>query len=296
MSTIGTMTAREALGQYLHLQLDTLLDSRRRAIRAETDAAHRMRVTIRRFRKTFGNYRPLLQSAATAEMRKPLAWLSDELGTVRELEMIRIRLEGDLHGLDVGAVPIWFTDLRVEEESASERLSSILEGEDVSLIVGGLTALVTQYESRVDDSMGAELIPRVVIRAVGRVAKRCEEAGRPCRQMERRHVLHRARKATTRARYAAEVAIPMMGEVASETATYLHHVQDALGGYRDSQLALSRLEGVRQRNYSERDEVLTRVVAAEKSAARDALHQLHALNTEAPACLLALISGPVLEG
>jgi CHAD domain-containing protein len=194
-----------------------------RALRTEAlgavQAVHDARVAVRRVRSVVRVFPELSEDDVACRLR---AW-SDRLGAVREAQVLEQTLRS--------ACPAQLWDA-VAPRAATERAAALSElGEDL---------LSAEHRRLLDDLEALALRPKS-----GRLHKR-RRVGRAVRAAARRlgaaaeepELLHRARKAVKRARYAAEA----VGDHA--TADRWEAVQDALGEHHDCVVALRWLGDV----------------------------------------------------
>jgi CHAD domain-containing protein len=188
-----------------------------RALRTEAlgavEAVHDARVAVRRVRSVLRVFPELSEDDVAGR----LAVWSDRLGAVREAQVLEQTLRS--------ACPTQLWDA-VAPLAATERAAALSElGEDL---------LSAEHRRLLDDLEALALRPKS-----GRLHKR-RRIGRAVRAAARRlgaaaeepELLHRARKAAKRARYAAEA----VGDHA--TAERWEAVQDALGEHHDCIVAL----------------------------------------------------------
>ncbi|MCO8301352.1 MULTISPECIES: CYTH and CHAD domain-containing protein [Streptomyces] len=218
------------------------------AVRLETpDSVHRMRVATRRLRSAFRSYREVLDRAVTDPVGDELKWLAAELGVDRDHEVLTARL-----GERLGEVPVELrlgpvaARLRIWSQArrggSRERVLGVLDGERYLALLNALDALVAGPPLRPAAARPwAEVIPRAVLRDYDRLSGRVEAALATPAGPGRDALLHEARKDAKRARYAAEVARPAVGEPAKAFAGLMARVQDLLGDHQDSVVARKAL-------------------------------------------------------
>src|SRR5262249_29879688 len=135
---------------------------------AEYDAVHKMRVSVRRIRSALKNYRPVLDREQTDALQPELKWLADELGTVRDLEVLRERFTGRLDALpaDLAEHRGWLDALRKRETSAYRRLNTALREPRYFRLLDALDGLLARppLKNRAERE-AAEELPRLVRRA-----------------------------------------------------------------------------------------------------------------------------------
>jgi CHAD domain-containing protein len=214
---------------------------------SDPEGVHQARVACRRYRSALQTFGPVLEPAWTAELRAELGTLATDLGTVRDTEVLlmRLRSTGASHGI---------------EEAASDRLLGRLVGER-SLARDVLVAVVESHEHH-------ELLERLLAAAAA-PALLPETANLPAvdvmkplvaaswRKLRRRAArldahpadvdLHQLRIAAKKCRYAVLALVPVLGDGPARTGALLGALQDALGDQHDAVVAGNWLqEAVRQ--------------------------------------------------
>ncbi|WP_158079322.1 CHAD domain-containing protein [Actinomadura sp. CNU-125] len=237
------MTAGDAVLGYLAAHLESLIEFDPRARLGENDAVHRMRVATRRLRSTLQAYRPVLDPARTEPLQAELRWLAAVLGEVRDLEVLRMRFADG---------PSFFVDdLARRERGAYRRMNLALKEPRYFELLDALDALIADppLGERAQRKARKEL-PVLVSRVWERMARQyrtIETAEDP--DLAR----HETRKAAKRARYAAELATPVLGAAAKRVAKDAKRIQEVLGEHQDGVLAMERLRAVKGRARTPQD-------------------------------------------
>ena len=207
----------------------------------DPEGVHQARVATRRLRSHLRTFRELLEPAWTESLRDELKWLGDELGAVRDADVLLERLEGQVQELDLddelAAAPL-LQRLRDDREAAR------------TVLLDGLRS--DRYLELLDRLVDAAQRPRVVML----VGTDHEETLRDLVRKPWRHLrtavddlpdpapdaaLHQVRIRAKRARYAAEVVEPAFGKAARKFARAVTEVQDVLGEHQDSVVAAAWL-------------------------------------------------------
>lgn len=229
---------REAVRAYLAAQVEAVRTADT-ALRDRTPASvHDARVAVRRVRSLLRIFPRL----GGAELEEPLRRWSDALGRVRDAEVLAETLSA--------AAP----------ERLMAQLAPGLEAERA----GALTALLAELDAPSHRRLVESLIALAVtdldtpLRSRAAVAAADRKARKRLRRADDDPaLLHRARKAAKRARYAAEA----VGD--GDLAARWEAVQDALGEHHDCAVALRRLDDVRGAG---KDVAATRRVLEERAA------------------------------
>ncbi|RRS00200.1 CHAD domain-containing protein [Glycomyces terrestris] len=220
--------------EYLAVQADALIALREPVMAREPDAVHRMRVATRRLRSVLSTYGSLY--AAVPFKRRRLRWLADELGKVRDLEVLRTRFAKRLGD----ERPDWFTALEAAEQAAYGPLAEACARErTVKLLAAvGTLAAYPDFAPAAARPAGEVLGPVVeaaradMLRAVAAVAGAADAD----------EARHRARNAAKRTRYTADAAAGALGEEAAAVAAEAKRLQNRFGRCQDDIVAIRYLE------------------------------------------------------
>jgi CHAD domain-containing protein len=174
------------------------------------DAVHKMRVATRRLRSALATCRDLLDTHATEPIRAELKWLGGVLGPVRDAEVIRDHLRGAVAGepaeLVVGPIRARIdAAMNARHGAAHQRLLDELTSSRYVRLLAGLD----QLPDAVGGKRAAKPAGKVLAAEIGRSDRRMRHrlrdalaaSGDPADDL-----LHDARKAAKRVRYAAESA------------------------------------------------------------------------------------------
>ena len=240
-------SAGEVVMAHLLDQVDRLVLHDRGARSDEPDAVHQMRVATRRLRSALATYRPLLDRERTDPIRGELKWLGQILGGARDAEVLHWRLQDLLAAqpeeLVLGPVGRRVdVDLGARHRAAHADLVAALDGDRYLQLLDTLEDLVTAppLTARAGKRAGKEL-PALVGRAAGRVERAARAVADDSTPGARDRGLHEVRKSAKRARYAAETAVPVAGNPATELAEGMEALQDVLGEHQDSVAARALL-------------------------------------------------------
>lgn len=251
-------TVGDLVQTYLAEQCTVLIDAEP-ALRAREPVIHATRVAARRLRSTLRTYDDLVDVARAGRLSDELVWFAGLLGAVRDLEVLEARLLADLAELPpelvVGAVAAQLeTELTTRRKVAWDAVLAALDEDRYRHLLADLRRWRDHAPLTPDAAAPAGAAKAYVKRAAKALDKRLDRAieaqltGDP----EADHLLHAARKAGKRARYAAELAAPVLGKKADKIIAGRKALQDVLGDHQDSIVAaeLLRAEGVRVGNRS----------------------------------------------
>lgn len=252
------------LSGYLREQRDAVRATEAGARSGDADAVHDMRVATRRLRSALRTFRPVLQR--WQPVRDELKWLANELGGVRDRDVMAARLGAELDTqppeLVVGPVR---NRLRLtgDHARALTQLRAALDSSRYRTLLGTLDELVAAgpYLSR-------NRLRKAARKDLRRADKRLSRARRD-------DELHDARKAFKRARYAVEVLRPAYGKPAQRLRKNLGDLQDVLGDHQDATVTIALLRREAMRAYAAGENTFTYGLltarqqrAAERSRAR----------------------------
>ena len=208
--------------------------------RDEPDAVHQMRVATRRARSALQAFGGIIERDATRPLCAELRWLGAALGQARDTEVLLALLTADLAALPpalvVGPVQARVTaHFTAELAQARQTALEALDGQRYLRLLDDLDALLADppLTPSADREAG-----KVLAGPVRRAERRLQRALAAVPGAEDRDTaIHEARKATKRARYAAEAAVPALGGTARRQAAQAKELQQLLGNHHDSVVA-----------------------------------------------------------
>jgi CHAD domain-containing protein len=210
------------------------------------DAVHKMRVATRRLRSALTTFKALFAKDVIRPLRGELKWLAAELGAARDAEVMRERVrkavETEGSGPSDPVAAAADAELGEAYRTAHDRVLAELDGERYHALLKSLDQLVTAppWTKRATAKAGKTL-PRLVGRSYAEVRGIVADADAKPAGAEREELLHDARKAAKRARYAGESVSRIFGKDAVAFAAAMEDVQEALGEHQDSVLTRERL-------------------------------------------------------
>ncbi|HEY1522312.1 MAG TPA: CYTH and CHAD domain-containing protein [Solirubrobacteraceae bacterium] len=214
----------------------------------DLEGVHQARVGIRRLRSDLKTAQPLLHFKSVRGLRCELDWLMDQLGEVRDLDVLLVRLRSDSRGLDpvdrAGADAVLAQALQDRAE-AYERLLTGLRTPRCAALLEETSRLAAAppFRPRAAGRPAAEVLPRLVRGPLKELQREVRKQG-PSPDDEG---LHRIRISVKRVRYAAELAAPAAGRKARRAARGLADVQRVLGEHNDACVAGLRLRDLGSR-------------------------------------------------
>jgi CHAD domain-containing protein len=211
--------------------------------RDEPDAVHQMRVATRRLRSTLRSFGHIIRRDRTQPLAGELKWLGTVLGDARDAEVLAGHLLERLHDMSAELL-IGPVQARVQGHFASKHAdarTALLEALDSKRYFSLLDELdklmaeppLTPQAAR----PAADVLPAAARRPYRQVRRRMRGARRASPGQPTDEVLHEARKAAKRARYAGEAMAPAIGKKARRFAKQMKKVQSVLGDHQDAVIA-----------------------------------------------------------
>src|SRR5499427_2600591 len=213
----------------------------------DPEDVHQARVGTRRIRSHLRTFRPLLDREWTDDLRGELGWLADELGTVRDREVLLERLQrlaATLPPADARPAAGLLGQLAASVESGRASLLEAMSSQRYFDLLDRLVAAASNprfdeaQENRLEVS-AAQVLPALALkpwrdlrRAVGRLPDRPSD-----------EELHQVRILAKRMRYASEAVAPAVGSEAARFARRAGALQTELGEHQDSITAQAWLRG-----------------------------------------------------
>lgn len=232
-------TARDVIGGYLVEQCTVIIDSEAQ-LRAGEEVVHTTRVAVRRLRSTLRVFAELFDPGEAGRLEEELVWWANLLGEVRDLDILTQRQTALLAEVPPELIlgPVASTiqaELAVRRKAAVDAMTDTLN----SARYRKLVALIHHWRADPPFTSAADspsdaldpAIKKAKKKARNRLATAVEvrQVGEPSDEM-----LHRARKASKRYRYAVEAAAPIWGTKADKIVAQRKDLQDLLGNYQDS--------------------------------------------------------------
>lgn len=207
---------------------------------AAEEAVHQMRVSTRRLRSCLATYAPLYRPDGVEAVRGELAWIGGQLGGLRDVQVIRMHLLAavdeltpeDVHGPIRDRLDAMLSQTAI---AAHHSLLEALDTERYFRLLGVLDDFVKSPPlTSLAFRQAGVVVPRRVRSEWNRVTARHRDAVRADDPAQRDTALHALRRAAKRARYAAEVAVPVCGDPAERFAGRMSEIQTSLGDHQDT--------------------------------------------------------------
>jgi CHAD domain-containing protein len=254
----------EVLGAALHEQYERLLahDPGTR-LGSDPEDLHQMRVATRRTRAFLRAARELLDPDWADDLRGELGWLGSALGPVRDADVLVDRLREEVAALgDPGADARELVEL-VENERAAARDAVVSALSDPRYL-----ALLDRLEAAGEPVLGGSEAPLAELwwDEVRKMRKAFSKLRADSTDAE----LHAGRIRVKRARYAAELAAPELGDAGEKFVSAAKKLQDILGDHQDAFVAEGRIRSwARDRGGSPAAELLLAREEERRTKARD---------------------------
>ncbi|MDF1594789.1 MAG: CHAD domain-containing protein [Acidimicrobiia bacterium] len=207
----------------------------------DPEGVHQARVAIRRLRSDLRTFRRFLNRTWADQLRTDLRALTDLLGSVRDLDVLKLRLAlllEDVPDPEREAAEAIIATLSAERADAHQRVVEALREDWFLSLLNRLVAAanaphVTKLAGKPVDPTLLKLARkpwRVLVAAVGQLP-----------ELPSPDELHSVRILAKRTRYAAEALIPVVGANAELFAVRLSELQDVLGEHQDAVVAAAWL-------------------------------------------------------
>lgn len=231
--------AVEHVREYLRAQLDEL-QRNDALIRSGDDpeAVHDFRVAVRRTRSVLRSTRAIFDEQWLAALRAELRWLAGELSVLRDSDVLLARLAKEAGPEGAPVVKLLQTDRRRARKKALVALSSARYLELLDRLADGVESPPVRRSELSLQRVAAAEFARLR-RVARRIGPEADDAD-----------IHRARIRAKHARYAAELAAPIVGAKARRFIAEAKRFQDVVGADQDATVAGERLRAVAERSNS----------------------------------------------
>ncbi|OBF54179.1 hypothetical protein A5787_05395 [Mycobacterium sp. 852002-50816_SCH5313054-b] len=231
--------ATRALIDYLNAQVDQIEKGDSELRHGENpDTIHDTRVATRRFRSTLRVFAKLLDGD-TGDLDRELKWYAGLLGDVRDCQVQRRRFAAALDAMPeeliLGPVRSRIrSDLRAVELPARARLSEAMDSDRYHRLQAALRRW------RDEPPIGQRLSAKALRKRARGAQRKADRRLVAALDSGDDVMLHKARKAAKRARYAAELRKPL-DKRAKRTIKHYKKIQGLLGDHQDTVVATEAL-------------------------------------------------------
>jgi CHAD domain-containing protein len=210
---------------------------------SDIEDLHQMRVAVRRMRAALKAARPLLDRTWADGLRAELGWLGRALGPVRDLDVLLLRLRGEI------------ADLPPRERAAGEQLVAALDAERVAARAAMLAVLESgRYRALLERLVDAIRLPLPtpsatqaqpeLIDLVRAEVRRLRNAVRRAGDDPPDQTLHDLRILGKRVRYTGELVEPILGARVRPLLKATAGLQEVLGDHQDACVAEQRIRAL----------------------------------------------------
>jgi CHAD domain-containing protein len=237
--------ATRALVDHLNAQIDQIVAGDI-GLRRGRDPIHDTRVATRRLRSTLRVFGKLVDQSANADMDSELKWFAGLLGDVRDCEVQQSRFTKALDGPDGIADELILGPVktRIRNDLDAVGLPARCGVSDAMESARYLAIMAVLRRWRVEPPV-CDVSTRTLLRRARRAQRKADRrltaalrTGDPAEDA----MLHRARKAAKRARYAAELCKPVdKPKRTKRIIKHYKHIQSLLGEHQDAVVATAAL-------------------------------------------------------
>lgn len=231
-------SAARVLHCYLRAQIAALRAADLALRLDEPDALHDVRVSVRRLRSCLRVFRKIFDPAGIHVVATELAWLSDLLGSARDVEVLRQRIGAALHDLPDELVlgPVWVEldrFLARGEADAQAEVHASINGARYRRLLDALDGLLDDRPYRAHHGVSARKLLRRQVRKAARKVMAAVDEATTTQGQDHTRALHNVRKKVKRLRYACEAAEPALGKHAQKVRRWTKRIQRTLGDHHD---------------------------------------------------------------
>jgi CHAD domain-containing protein len=207
----------------------------------DSEALHRMRVAIRRMRAIIRAVRTFLAPEWTEHVRQELGWVGSLLGEVRDGDVLLESFRQNFHDLSILEQPAFQSILKKFEDQRSMARAKLLEG----LRSDRYLNLLNHFEDSLT-RLPFQPSPLTITGLARNAFHKAQDFVNASNSLFPKNDLHRTRILLKRARYALELAEPLLGKRAKQFLKQAQHTQDLLGRHQDAIVAEQRLLAIKQ--------------------------------------------------
>jgi CHAD domain-containing protein len=228
-----TTSSLDRVDAAMRAQIDAIHAHQAGAHRArDPEDVHQMRVAVRRLRAILRASRPLFAEDWVESLRRELKWLGTALGRVRDLDVLHAYLRPQLRGRPAGGRPArqrLLRHLAGDRDRAAVALRAVLDGQRYRRLLSRLEAAPVSSPLQTDEVSLPDIAATEFEKLRKAVKKLAEDPSA--------EDLHEIRIKVKHARYATELARPVVGHRAERFIEQAKTLQDILGEHQDAVIA-----------------------------------------------------------
>ncbi len=211
----------------------------------DPEIVHKSRVATRRLRSDLRTFMLLLDKRWARALRDRVKWLADELGAVRDEDVLLARLRRDAAQLpeqDSQAADAVIDRFSAQCTAARQQLQRTLREERYVRLLDELVVAVSEPKlAPAAAGRAADILPQLVAEPWKKLCRAVDELG----SMPEDNALHEVRIKAKRCRYAAETIAVIVGKEGTRFARRVARLQSLLGDLHDAVVAEARLRPIR---------------------------------------------------
>jgi CHAD domain-containing protein len=214
----------------------------------DPEGVHQMRVAARRLRSDLRTFSPLVDEAWAQSLIEELRWIARVLGDVRDLDVLRARIEAESSGVEGELHPLmrWITERASQARTA---LDAALVSDRYRVLLERLVDAATDPVVRGSaEGPCREVLPPLVAKSWRKLKKAAQGVGKDANDES----LHRVRIRAKRARYAGEAVASFLDDAdqdaAKKFARRAEKIQDVLGLHQDAVVTIDAILEVVHQN------------------------------------------------
>lgn len=211
----------------------------------DPEAVHQARVATRKLRSDLRTFGPLLREEWVRSLRGKIKWFTDELGAVRDADVLVGRLRrwaARLSAKNVRAVEAVIERFAKESHAARAELAGVLrEKRYLELLNELVDAAADPRVEQPASEPAIDVLPRLVEVPWKKLCKAITALNNKAGDEQ----LHRVRIKAKRCRYAAEAIVPVGGKPIVRFARRVQRFQRILGELHDAVVAEQRLREIK---------------------------------------------------
>lgn len=217
---------------------DTLERECAAAVAGEIEPIHQLRVASRRLRAAIEMFSGVLHAGQVALLRRDLPWLAQTGGKVRECDVIGDTIRARAPKLEpklAAMLPPLYSELDVSRRLALAELGDVLVSPRYAATIARLR------KPRVKVAATATLLGPASAAILARMTSAMSRAGAPLSVTSMPDAVHRLRVRVKRTRYTLEMLSALGGKRHRKALTPLEELQDLLGSFNDTIVAIAWL-------------------------------------------------------